>query len=189
MIPIRSLVVAALFAVVALPAAAADDVLDAMEDARKAYQAGDMTKAKQQLDLASQLVGQKNAEGFAAMLPEPLPGWTAEKAETAAVGVSVFGATTASRRYSKGGNAQVEVRITGNSTIVMQFAQFLINPSVAGVMGKLIRVGDQRAMQTNEGSINMIVANKFLITVDGSADADAKLSYAKAVDIAKLSKM
>ncbi len=93
MIPIRSLVVAALFAVVALPALAADDVLDAMEDARKAYQAGDMTKAKQQLDLASQLVGQKNAEGFAAMLPEPLPGWTAEKAETAAVGVSVFGAS------------------------------------------------------------------------------------------------
>ncbi len=83
----------------------------------------------------------------------------------------------------------MEVRITGDSAIVMQFAQFLINPSVAGVMGKLIRVGDQRAMQTNEGSINMVVANKFLITVDGSADADAKLSYAKAIDIAKLSKM
>jgi hypothetical protein len=71
----------------------------------------------------------------------------------------------------------------------MQFAQFLINPAVAGVMGKLIRVGDQRAMQTNDGSINMVVANKFLVTVEGSAEADVKLSYAKAVDIAKLSKM
>jgi hypothetical protein len=189
MILLRSLFATALLAVVALPALAADDVLDAMEEARKAYQAGDMTKAKQQLDLASQLVGQKNAESFAALLPEPLPGWTAEKAETASVGVAVFGASTASRRYSKGGNAQVEVRITGDSAIVMQFAQFLINPAVAGVMGKLIRVGDQRAMQTNEGSINMVVANKFLVTVEGSADADAKLSYAKAVDIAKLSKM
>src|ERR1700690_2858486 len=128
---LRSVVAAVFLAALVLPALAADDILDAIEQARKAYQAGDMTKAKQQLDLASQLVGQKNAESFAALLPEPLPGWTAEKAETAAVGVAVFGASTASRRYSKGGNAQVEVRITGDSAIVMQFAQFLINPAVA----------------------------------------------------------
>ena len=63
--------------------------------------------------------------------------------------------------------------------MVMQFAQFLINPAIAGAMGKLIRIGDQRALQTNEGSINMVVANKFLVTVEGSADIDAKLAYAQ----------
>jgi hypothetical protein len=73
--------------------------------------------------------------------------------------------------------------------MVMQFAQLFMNPAIAGAMGKLIRVGDQRAIQTNEGSVNMVVANKFLVTVEGSAEADAKLAYAKAVDIAKLSKM
>lgn len=56
-------------------------------------------------------------------------------------------------------------------------------------MGKLIRVGDQRAIQTNEGSVNMVVANKFLVSVDGSASAEAKLTYAQAIDIARLSKM
>ena len=56
-------------------------------------------------------------------------------------------------------------------------------------MGKLISIGDQRALQTSEGSINMVVADKFLVTVEGSADIDAKLTYAKAVDIARLSKM
>ena len=35
----------------------------------------------------------------------------------------------------------------------------------------------------------MVVNNKFLVTVQGSADAAAKLAYAQAVDIAKLSKM
>ena len=65
----------------------------------------------------------------------------------------------------------------------------LINPAIAGAMGKLIRVGDQRAIQTSEGAINMVVANKFLVTVEGSADAASKLAYAQAVDIAKLSKM
>ena len=73
--------------------------------------------------------------------------------------------------------------------MVMQFAQLLINPAIAGAMGKLIRIGDQRAIQTSDGSINMVVANKFLVTVEGSADAASKLAYAQAVDIAKLSKM
>ncbi len=173
----------------AMPALAADDILDAIDQARKAYQAGDMANAKQSLDLASQLVGQKNAESFAALLPAPLPGWKAEQVETTSVGVTVFGVTSASRRYTGPDGRDVEVRITGDSTLVVQFAQFLINPAIAGAMGKLISVGDQRALQTNEGSINMVVANKFLVTVDGSADAASKLAYAQAIDVAKLSKM
>jgi hypothetical protein len=185
---LRWLLAAAVLAA-GLPAFAADDILDAMDQARKAYQTGDMTKAKESLDLASQLVGQKNAETFAKLLPEPLPGWTAEKAETTAVGIAVFGASSASRRYTDAKGQHVEVRITGDSALVMQFAQLLINPAIAGAMGKLIKVGGQRAMQTNEGSINMVIANKFLVTVDGSADAAAKLAYAQAVDIDKLSKM
>jgi len=33
------------------------------------------------------------------------------------------------------------------------------------------------------------VANKFMINVQGSADAAAKLAYAQAIDVAKLTKM
>ncbi len=189
MVIIRILLTALVVAAAAMPALAADDVLDAIDEARKAYQAGDMANAKQSLDLASQLVGQKNAERFAALLPAALPGWKGENAETTAVGVTVFGVTSASRRYSGPDGRDVEVRITGDSTLVVQFAQLFMNPTIAGAMGKLIQIGDQRAIQTNEGSINMVVANKFLVTVDGSADAASKLTYAQAIDIAKLSKM
>jgi hypothetical protein len=186
---LRIICSAIFLATVVMPALAADDILDAIDAARKAYQAGDMANAKQSLDLASQLVGQKNAESFAALLPAPLPGWKAEKAETTSVGVTVFGITSASRRYTGPEGRDVEVRITGDSTLVVQFAQFLINPAIAGAMGKLISVGDQRALQTNEGSINMVISNKFLVTVEGSADAASKLAYAQAVDVAKLLKM
>ena len=189
---LRILFAAVFLAALVLPALAADEILDTIDAARKAYQAGDMAGAKQSLDLASQLVGQKNAESFAALLPAALPGWKAEQAETTSVGVTVFGVTSASRHYTgpDGPDGRdVEVRITGDSALVVQFAQFLINPAIAGAMGKLISVGDQRALQTNEGSINMVVANKFLVTVDGSADAASKLAYAQAVDTAKLSKM
>ena len=124
-----------------------------------------------------------------ALLPAALPGWTAEKAETASVGVAMFGASSASRRYTGPNGNDVQVRITGDSAMVMQFAQLFMNPSIAGAMGKLIRVGDQRAIQTNEGTVNMVIANKFLITVEGSADAAAKLAYTQAIDVGKLSKM
>jgi hypothetical protein len=186
---LRSLFAAVFLAALVLPALAADDILDAIEQARKAYQAGDMPNAKQSLDLASQLVGQKNAESFATLLPAALPGWKAEKVETTAVGVTVFGVTSASRRYTGPGDRDVQVRITGDSALVLYFAQLFMNPTIAGAMGKLIRIGDQSVLQTNEGSINMVVANKFLVTVGGSADEASKLAYAKAVDIAKLSKM
>lgn len=176
-------------ALAAMPALAADDILDAIEAARKAYQAGDMAGAKQSLDLASQLVGQKNAENFAALLPAALPGWKAEKVEATSVGVTVFGVTSASRRYTGPDGRDVQVRITGDSALVLHFARLFMNPTIAGAMGKLISIGDQRALQTSEGSINMVVADKFLVTVEGSADIDAKLTYAKAVDIARLSKM
>lgn len=122
----------------AAPAAAfaGDDILDAIDQARKSYQDGNLTAAKQSLDLAPQLVGQKNAETFGSLPPPALPGWKAEKVETAAVGVAMFGAS-----------------------------------------------------QTSDGTINMVVNNKYLVTIEGSADAASKLAYAGAVDIAKLSKM
>jgi len=53
---LRMLFGAALLATAALPALAADDIIDAIDQARKAYQAGDMANAKQSLDLASQLI-------------------------------------------------------------------------------------------------------------------------------------
>ncbi len=89
----------------------------------------------------------------------------------------------------KGKGDNVEVQITGDSAMIMQFATLLNNPGIAGAMGKIIRVGSQRAIQTNEGDINMVVANKFLVTVQGSADAASKLAYAQAVNVDKLSKM
>jgi hypothetical protein len=182
--------VALMLIALSVPAAqAADDVLDAIDSARKAYQSGDLGNAKQSLDLASQLIGQKNAEAFSALLPAPLAGWKADKAQTAAVGNIGFGASTASRTYTNGKGDTVDVQITGDSAMVTQFATLLANPQIAGAMGKIVRVGSQRAIQNPDGDLNMVIANKYMIVVSGSADVAAKMAYAQAVDVAKLGKM
>src|SRR6266849_27789 len=132
---IRAFGALAVLGLLAAPALA-DDITDAIEQARKAYQAGDLGNAKQSLDLASQLIGQKNAEIFATLLPNPLPGWKAERAQAQAVGAVAFGGSVASRSYSNAKGDNVEVQITGDSALVMQFAPLLANPQFAGAMGK-----------------------------------------------------
>lgn len=173
----------------ALPARAADDILTAIDQARKAYQSGDLTNAKQSLDRASELIGQKNAEAYSAALPAPLSGWKAEKAQTSAAGTVGLGASQASRSYTNAKGETVEIQITGDSAMVGQFAAMLANPQIAGVMGKLVRVGNQRGIQNQDGDVHMVVASKVMIVVSGSADAAAKLAYAQAVDVAKLPKL
>jgi carboxylesterase type B len=101
----------------------------------------------------------------------------------------MFGASVASRSYSNANGDHVEVQITGDSAMVMQFATLLNNPQIAGVMGKLIRVGSQRAIQSADGDINLVISNKFLVTVQGSGSAADKIAYAQAVDVIRLSKM
>jgi len=68
-------------------------------------------------------------------------------------------------------------------------ATMLANPQIAGAMGKIVRVGNQRAIQNADGDVHMVVANKYMVVVSGSADAAAKMAYAQAVDVGKLSKM
>jgi hypothetical protein len=181
------------FVVVALLASAsvafADEITEAIDQARKSYQSGDLGNAKQSLDLASQLVAQKNAERFGALLPAALSGWKADEVQTAAGGGFGLGGSSASRTYTNAKDEQVNVKITGDSAVINQFAALIANPMIAGMSGKIVLIGKERAVQDKNGDINMVVVNKYLITVDGSGPVAAKLNYAQAIDLAKLTKM
>ena len=59
----------AISALLSVSAAHADEISDAIAAAAKSYQSGELGTAKQSLDLASQLIAQKNAEALVAALP------------------------------------------------------------------------------------------------------------------------
>jgi len=99
------------------------------------------------------------------------------------------GASSATRNYHNSKGDSVEITITGDSAMLTAMAPILNNPMLAGAMGKLVKVGDQRAIVAQNGDVTMVVNNKFVVTVHGSADGAAKLAYANAINIAKLSKM
>jgi hypothetical protein len=181
----------ALSASVFLPisVALADDIGDAIAAASSAYKSGQLSTAKQQLDLASQLIAQQTADALVAALPKPLAGWKAGDPDTSAGGGFGFSVTQAMRSYTNAKGDSIEVSIAGDSPLLTTLASTLSNPQLAGLMGKLVTVGTQRAIQTKEGEINMLVNNRFVVNVTGGGTADDKLNYAKGVDLNVLAKM
>jgi hypothetical protein len=169
--------------------ARADEIGDAITAATKAYQAGELSGAKQQLDLASQLISEKVAEALIAALPKPLMGWKAGTPDTTAGGGFGLAVTQASNSYTNAKGESVEVTISSDSAFLGQLVAMLSNPQLAALMGKTVTIGSQRAIQTKEGEVQMMVNNRFVIQVNGGGTADDKLNYAKAIDFNVLIKM
>lgn len=161
--------------------AVADEVEDSISEALSAYRNKDYSAAKQALDYASQLIAQKNAEGLTAALPAPLDGWTAEDAETQDAAAVMFGGIRAARTYEKG-DVNVEIQIMADSPLLATWMPMLSNSAVAAAMGKVTKIGKQRALQTKDGQIILVVNNRFLVMISGSASMEDKTAYAAAIN-------
>ena len=160
----------------------ADDISDAIDEARRAYQANDLNGAKSALDVASQLIAQRNASGLAQFLP-PIPaGWTAQEAETDASTAAMFGGgVIAKRRYAMGGR-DVTVQLLANSPLFLQLAPMFSNAQLLGAMGRVFRVKGKTALLGRDCNIQMIVG-KALIMIEGSGTEAEKRSFLEALDI------
>jgi hypothetical protein len=163
----------------------ADEIEDSIKEALTAYEKKDFSAAKHALDYASQLIAQKNAEGLGAALPEPLSGWSAEDVETQDASVAMFGGIRAGRNYARG-DERVSLQILGDSPLLSTWMPMMANPAMAAAMGKMTKVGKYRAIQTKDGQVIVVVANRFLVMVDGSASIKDKVDYAAAIDFEKL---
>lgn len=172
----------------------ADDVTDSIDEAVKAYKADDYSTAAQSLDAAAQMVRQKRAELFKAVLPDAPSGWTAEEPTVSAAGAAMLGGgVSAERRYTKG-DSSVTVKIITDSPIMQGVMMMMGNPMFANADGgKLERIKGQKAIFKNKdgsGSVNVVVNGTLLLQIEASSVTDADLrAFAEAVDYAKLTKL
>lgn len=164
----------------------ADEVEDAIKEALTSYQEKDYVIAKQSLSMARQLINQLNTKALGQLLPEPLAGWKADEVSDDSQAGMIFGGGMAvSRDYHKD-NTDLKIAIVGDSPMLAQMMGIFQNPMIAGSMGKMTRIGKQMAMEGKDGQLTMVVANRFMVTIDGSASMDEKKEYAKAIDLEKL---
>ena len=172
-----------------------DDVLTTIDEAVKQYTNGDFAGAASNLDYASQLVRQKKSERMKDLLPEPLSGWQAQPASAQTLGTAVFGGgVTVSRNYSKG-DASVSIEIVTDSPVLQSVMMMLNNPMFAGASsGMLETINGRRSIVKYEskgrsGEINIVVANRFMVTVKGkNVERQTLVAYAEAIDFTSLAK-
>ena len=191
-----STIVAAVFLFIVSSPVMADDVTDSINEALKQYNNGEFADAVQSLDYASQLIRQKKGGQLEAFLPEPIPGWKAEDAKSQALGSAMFGGgVTAERSYVKG-DSRVNVKIITDSPLMQAMMMMFSNPMMAtSDGGKLEKINGEKAIvkysnDTKDGDINMVIANRFLITVHGNdVTRQDLISFAQGIDFKKLAAM
>ena len=157
-----------LFGIATVSAAHADDVTDQINEALKAYQNHDTQTAIAALDAAANLLRQARAEGLKKLLPPPPPGWTADEAESTAVGVAMLGGgITASRAYHNGSPAGGSADRGGFADAAGPGA--LISSPLGAIGGmKTVVIGGRRMSYTeNDHSYMTLVADKVIVKIEG----------------------
>ena len=176
--------------------AMADDVTDYINEALEYYKDGEYSEAVSSLNFAEQLIQQKKSSGLEAFLPEPLSGWNAEAVTSQAAGSAMLGGgISAERQYSKG-DSSIRIQILADSPMLQGVMMMLSNPMFAASDGgKMERIGKQKAIvkydaASQEGEIQIVVANRFMVTVEGDGISDKELKdYAKAIDFNKMAQL
>jgi len=176
----------------------ADEITQEIDRAKAAYLQGKLKDAKLSLELAAQLVSQQKAKLLGSILPPPFLGWTAEDKGAAATdnpgsvsgaatgAAGMLGGVTSARTYRKE-TKSCTVTAAGDSPILAVVSMFLANPSLAQASGaRLSRIGNQRAVITQDGDVQVLSNNNYLVTVTGDCNEADKLAYAGAVDYTRL---
>ena len=171
----------------------ADDIIDSIKEALQYYENGEYKDAAESLNYASQLIQQKKGKELESLLPEPLSGWTAQRASSQGGGAAMFGGgVTAERKYNKD-SSSITIQIITDSPLMQSMMMMFSNPMLAtSDGGKLERIGRQKAIVkfnpgSKQGDIKIVVANRFLVLIEGRATTQEDLKgYAKAIDYKKL---
>ncbi|MFQ5836076.1 MAG: hypothetical protein ACE5HR_09185 [bacterium] len=172
--------------VMGIAGARADEISDTIERAKKLYQEGKYSEASSELQFVVGQIQNLQAEQLKKLLPDPLPGWTAEEASGSAAPMGLFGGgVSASKTYHKEDTGEsVEIQILTESPLLQTVMMFLTNPMMAAGQPdtKLVRVKGEKALekfsaQDKEGELSLILEGKTLITVKGSEITDKNILY------------
>ena len=169
-------------ALAALPLAApADEVLDALNAAIEAYQAGDVRGAQIEMGFAEQALQAIAADSFGQFLPEPLEGWTREvDVSGAAAEMAMLGGGAGADASYRNGGQWFSITMMADSPMLAMMIGVMANPAMVG--GEMVRVGRERFVW-NDGELTGVIGNRVLIQAEGDAGVrDAMVAHLETID-------
>ena len=178
----------------------ADPVEDQLNAAIKAYKAGDLRAAMNELKFAQADLQSKIDEESKVVMPDPLEGWTADETEAASMGggmmMGMGGGTQLSRTYHKIDNNQtIEIQIIADSPMIQMMAMMLNNPMMmqSDPSTRTYRHGSMRGMMkhepgTRDYEATFMLGGRILLQVIGNNldDDSAVKAYLDVVDMKKV---
>ncbi len=184
---LRFLPAAVALALAGLPALA-DEFSDTLESALKAYNSGDVSGAREDLDYAGKLLNAMKAETLGKFLPEAPEGWTREAAtddDAAAGGLMgmLGGGTTAGATYRNGSDT-FTIRLVADSPVVNGLGSMIAGMAGLG-SGKPIRIQRVEFTQNDDG-LQGVVNKRVMVSVTGSAPIEAKTAALEKMDFKAL---
>ena len=188
----RWMALAALAALVLAAPCAADEVHDALAQARTAYDAGEYKDASTHVQTALVGVNKRLTEQLIERMPAPPTGWQAEDPEgidTASMGLGFFAGLVVSRTYTTPDGSTIDFTIAANSPMLATLRMFIGNPMLLQMddsgMKKVSVCGYDAIEEMEDGAaIQVLGGNSTLISIEGDSvdDADAVRQLASATD-------
>ncbi len=181
----RTIIPATLAALLAAPLFA-DEVSDALKAASDAYAAGDMGKTSEQMTMAGQALGALQSAILANLLPAAPAGWTKTMTADFNKGFAIAGGGSgAEARYE---NADQSLSFTmsfiADNPMVGSMAAMLGNAQMMAMMGKVVKVGDQPLLQT-DNNVSTLANARVLFQAQGAA-VDVMMPLIQTIDFAKV---
>jgi hypothetical protein len=171
----------------------ADEVSDSINEALKAYEAGDYSGAMSSLSFATAQLQQMQSSSLKAVFPEPLPGWQAEDSTgNFAPAAFMGGGVSASRHYfSEDTGKSINIEIVTDSPLLQSVMMFMNNPMMMSAEpgSKPIKVKTYKGYQKfppqeRNGEVNLVLQSRMLVSVkgDGIDNMDDVIAYANAIN-------
>lgn len=189
--------VAAIAIIVPL-SALADPVIDQIDAGRRAYEAGDSRVAVQALQFAIAEIESQLKQQQLKLMPEPLPGWSADDAVSESGGfASMVAGTNLARTYRNDTTgATVKISLTADSPLLAMMGMMMSTPMLMQVdpRNSPYSYGSFRGvMETGEEGnvkVTLMIGTRILLQVEGGDGADRQMleAYLEAMNLRDLEK-
>lgn len=164
----------------------ADPVEEALEAARSAYAAGDLSGTAAQITAASRAVFELQGERLQAMLPEAPAGWSREieqRDEGASMMMTSLVGNSVAARYRRG-DEEFTLTLTADSPLVAQMAGMLGNLQMMSMVGKVRKIAGQDMLEQDQ-TLSGLAAGRVLVQAQGM-DSEAMQEVLEQIDFARL---
>ncbi len=181
---LRTALAALVIGALSMPAQA-DEIEESLQMALEAYQAGDISGAREEIGYVTQLLTQLKAAALGGFLPEALPDWTRTEGDSSAAMMGFGGGLAASATYTRGTDI-IEIQLMADNALVNTMAMMFANPAMMGSMGEVKRIKRQKVVIGPQGELQALLEKRILIQITGRAPIEDKEAYFSEMDISGL---